>query len=72
MTQSFDVIIIGAGFVGSLVARFLSKYKLDILLIETGEFVKKEFLNFSFSIFVLRDIPKCQIRIKFNLDAHKR
>jgi glycerol-3-phosphate dehydrogenase len=34
MTQSYDVIIIGAGFVGSLVARFLSKYKLDILLLE--------------------------------------
>jgi glycerol-3-phosphate dehydrogenase len=34
MTQSYDVIVIGAGFVGSLVARFLSKYKLDILLIE--------------------------------------
>jgi glycerol-3-phosphate dehydrogenase len=34
MTQLYDVIIIGAGFVGSLVARFLSKYKLDILLIE--------------------------------------
>jgi len=34
MAQSYDVIIIGAGIVGSMVARFLSKYQLDILLIE--------------------------------------
>ncbi|QRN82795.1 NAD(P)/FAD-dependent oxidoreductase [Chloroflexota bacterium] len=34
MAQSYDVIIIGAGIVGSMVARFLSKYKLDILLID--------------------------------------
>jgi len=34
MTQEYDVIVIGAGVVGSMVARFLSKYKLNILLIE--------------------------------------
>ena len=34
MPKTYDVIIIGAGIVGSLVARFLSRYKLDILLIE--------------------------------------
>ncbi len=34
MAQSYDVIIIGAGIVGSMVARFLSKYDLDILVIE--------------------------------------
>jgi glycerol-3-phosphate dehydrogenase len=32
--KNYDVIIIGAGVVGSMVARFLSRYKLDILLIE--------------------------------------
>ena len=32
--DQFDVIIIGAGVVGSLVARFLSRYRLRILLIE--------------------------------------
>ncbi|MFN2303249.1 MAG: NAD(P)/FAD-dependent oxidoreductase, partial [Anaerolineales bacterium] len=34
MSKKYDVIIIGAGIVGSLVARFLSKYKLEILLID--------------------------------------
>ena len=34
MTRKYDVIIIGAGIVGSMVARFLSKYELDILLID--------------------------------------
>ena len=34
MANTYDVIIIGAGIVGSMVARFLSKYHLDILLIE--------------------------------------
>ena len=34
MSNRYDVIIIGAGVVGSMVARFLSKYELDILLIE--------------------------------------
>ncbi len=34
MPKKYDVIIIGAGVVGSMVARFLSKYQLDILLIE--------------------------------------
>ena len=35
MTQRiYDIIIIGAGVVGSLVARELSRYKLDILLLE--------------------------------------
>jgi len=32
--KNYDVIIIGAGVVGSMIARFLSRYKLDILLIE--------------------------------------
>jgi glycerol-3-phosphate dehydrogenase len=34
MAKKYDVIIIGAGVVGCMVARFLSRYKLDILLIE--------------------------------------
>lgn len=34
MPNYYDIIIIGAGIVGSMVARFLSKYKLKILLIE--------------------------------------
>jgi len=34
MAEKYDVIIIGAGIVGSMVARFLSKYHLDILLID--------------------------------------
>ncbi len=32
--KKYDVVIIGAGVVGSMLARFLSRYKLDILLIE--------------------------------------
>jgi len=34
MTEQYDVIVIGAGVVGSMVARFLSQYRLDILLID--------------------------------------
>ena len=34
MAQSYDVIIIGAGIVGSMIARTLSRYQLNILLIE--------------------------------------
>lgn len=34
MSQSYDVIIIGAGIIGSMVARFLSKYDLKILMID--------------------------------------
>jgi glycerol-3-phosphate dehydrogenase len=34
MSQKYDVIIVGAGVVGSMVARFLSKYNLNILLID--------------------------------------
>ncbi len=34
MSQTYDTIIIGAGIVGSMMARYLSQYKLDILLIE--------------------------------------
>jgi len=34
MTDRYDIIIVGAGVVGSMVARFLSQYKLDVLLIE--------------------------------------
>ncbi len=32
--KNYDVVVIGAGVVGSVVARFLSRYKLDILVIE--------------------------------------
>ncbi len=34
MQDAYDIIIIGGGVVGSMVARFLSRYKLSILLIE--------------------------------------
>ncbi|MFP4343395.1 MAG: NAD(P)/FAD-dependent oxidoreductase [Anaerolineales bacterium] len=34
MQENYDVIIIGAGIVGSLTARFLSRYALDVLLID--------------------------------------
>ena len=34
MVVKYDVIIIGGGVVGCMTARFLSRYKLDILLIE--------------------------------------
>ncbi len=34
MKQNYDVIIIGAGVVGAMTARFLSRYQLDILLID--------------------------------------
>lgn len=34
MTQTYDLIIIGAGVVGSMLARTLSRYQLQILLIE--------------------------------------
>ena len=34
MVQDYDVIVIGGGVVGSMVARFLSRYQLQILLIE--------------------------------------
>ena len=34
MSKKYDVIIIGAGIVGGMVARYLSKYKLKILLID--------------------------------------
>jgi len=32
--QSYDVVVIGAGVVGSLTARALSRYQLDVLLVE--------------------------------------
>ncbi len=32
--NNYDIIIIGAGIVGSLIARFLSQYKIDVLVIE--------------------------------------
>lgn len=32
----YDVIIIGAGLIGSMIARWLSKYELDILLLDKG------------------------------------
>jgi glycerol-3-phosphate dehydrogenase len=34
MPEDYDVIIIGAGVVGSMTARFLSRYALDVLLID--------------------------------------
>lgn len=34
MPEKYDVIIIGGGVVGCMTARFLSRYKLDILIIE--------------------------------------
>jgi glycerol-3-phosphate dehydrogenase len=34
LPEQYDVIIIGGGVVGSMTARFLSRYRLDILLIE--------------------------------------
>jgi glycerol-3-phosphate dehydrogenase len=34
LPETYDVIIIGGGVVGSMTARFLSRYRLDILLIE--------------------------------------
>lgn len=34
MAETYDVIVIGAGVVGSMIARTLSQYKLDILLID--------------------------------------
>ncbi len=34
MNEMYDVIIIGAGVVGCMIARFLSRYELDVLLIE--------------------------------------
>lgn len=37
MLDFYDVIIIGGGVVGCMTARFLSRYKLDILLIEKEE-----------------------------------
>lgn len=34
MAEQYDIIVIGAGVVGAMVARFLSQYELDILLID--------------------------------------
>ncbi len=34
MQEDYDIIIVGAGIVGSMIARFLSRYNLRILLIE--------------------------------------
>jgi glycerol-3-phosphate dehydrogenase len=34
MPQSYDVIIIGGGITGSMIARYLSRFQLSILLIE--------------------------------------
>ncbi|MFP4409329.1 MAG: FAD-dependent oxidoreductase, partial [Spirochaetaceae bacterium] len=33
-TRNYDVVIIGAGIVGSMVARTLSKYKLSIAVLD--------------------------------------
>lgn len=50
----FDVILIGAGVVGSLIARKLSSYKLDVLVIEkendVGNVTDGKFGNRSFRI----------------------
>ena len=37
MTKKYDIIIIGGGVVGCMTARFLSRYQLNILLIEKRE-----------------------------------
>ncbi|RQD76894.1 MAG: FAD-dependent oxidoreductase, partial [Halanaerobium sp. MSAO_Bac5] len=34
MKEHYDIVIIGAGAIGSAIARELSRYKLDVLLIE--------------------------------------
>ncbi|NPV85543.1 MAG: NAD(P)/FAD-dependent oxidoreductase [Anaerolineae bacterium] len=34
MAEAYDIIIVGGGIVGCMVARYLSRYKLDVLLIE--------------------------------------
>ena len=41
--NQFDIIIIGAGVIGCLTARFLSQYKLKILLIEKEYDIKVPF-----------------------------
>ena len=35
--QAYDVAVIGAGVVGAAIARELSKYQLDVVLIEAGD-----------------------------------
>ena len=37
MTRKTDVVIIGAGVVGSAIARELSRYELDVTLIDRNE-----------------------------------
>lgn len=37
MPENYDVIIIGGGVVGCMTARFLSRYQLNVLLIEKEE-----------------------------------
>lgn len=37
MTQKTDVVIIGAGVVGSAIARELSRYQMDVTLIDRNE-----------------------------------
>lgn len=39
MQRDFDVVIIGAGITGAMVARFLSRYEIRILIIEKEPFV---------------------------------
>ncbi len=36
MSKTYDVIIVGAGVVGCMIARALSRFKLDVLLLERG------------------------------------
>lgn len=36
MTRTYDVVIIGAGIVGTMIARQLSRFRLDVLLLEKG------------------------------------
>ena len=42
MAEQYDIIIIGAGLVGAMTARFLSQYELDILLIDKAADVGTE------------------------------
>ncbi|MEA3327763.1 MAG: FAD-dependent oxidoreductase [Chloroflexota bacterium] len=51
MAEKYDVIIIGAGIVGSMVARYLSRYHLNIMSID------KE-VDVGIDIIASRDMPE--------------